>query len=110
MAGLQAYLNGLEDAIDVGVDIGADLIVDLAQQIAPVDEGDFKASIEKRDGATKGERQVVAGGPAAPHGIHVEYGTIHSPAQPTLTPASAAIDVDQEIAAQLDALARKSGL
>lgn len=111
LSGLEAFLNGLPDAIDAGVDVGAGFIVDLAKQLAPVDEGDFRDSIRKEPGERLGERNVVAGGSDAPHGIYVEYGQPDNPnypAQPTLTPAAAAIDIRREIAAQIRDLAARS--
>ena len=112
MAGLQAFIAGLDDAVDEGADQGADHIVDLGRQLAPVLTGDFKGSFKKLPGERKGERKVVAGGEAAPHGIIVEYGDPSNPnypAQPTLGPAADAIDVSLEIKTKLIDLAQRSG-
>jgi hypothetical protein len=112
-SGIRAFLAGLPAAVDEGADQGAEHIVNLGRQLAPVDEGDFQDSIEKRPGEQLGERKVVAGGEKAPHGTFVEFGQPDNPnypAQPTLGPASDAIDVSLEIAAKLVELAKQSAI
>jgi HK97 gp10 family phage protein len=61
---------------------GAD-IVDLTKQISPVDTGALRQSY----GALPISSQEVHVGSDMPYAPYVEYGTVHSAAQPHLTPA-----------------------
>jgi hypothetical protein len=109
-SGLRAFLAGLDDEIAAGNDAAADMIVDLGQQIAPVDEGDFKGSIKKRPGQDALSREVISDGADAPHNVFVEFGQPDNtayPAQPTLGPAAEAIDPGIEVAKRLNALAAR---
>ncbi|HBY59062.1 MAG TPA: hypothetical protein DEH78_04530, partial [Solibacterales bacterium] len=72
-SGLRTFLAGLDDAIAEGNDVSADMMVDLAQQIAPVDEGDFRGSITKRAGQNALSSEVISDGEEAPHNIYVEF-------------------------------------
>jgi len=96
--GMDAIRRGLPGAIDRGVERAADHIVDLARQLAPVKTGALRDSIHIEAGDTPLSRKVVAGGGAVDYAAHVEYGTASNPAQPFLTPAFEAIDVQAEIA------------
>lgn len=110
-SGLRAFLAGLDDEIAEGNDAAADMIVDVAQQIAPVDEGDFKGSIKKRPGQDALSTEVISDGDEAPHNVFVEFGQPNNtayPAQPTLGPAAEEIDPGLEVAKRLQALAARS--
>lgn len=92
--GFDRIRAGLPDAIDLGVERGANLIADVARQLAPVDTGELKASIEVQDGPQPLSRTVVAG---AAHAAFQEFGTSIMEAQPSMTPARRAIDVQAEV-------------
>lgn len=107
--GLVAFLAGLEDAIDEGTAQAAALVGDLAQQLAPEDSGDLKASKRVVPGARPGVYEVRFGdGLPDERALAQEYGTVYSAAQPYLTPAVEAIDVPAEVKAALAALAARS--
>lgn len=96
--GFDRIRAGLPDAIDRGVERGANLIVDLARQLAPEKTGDLKRSIEVLPGPRPLSRNVVAG---MPYAGYVEFGTPFSDAQPYMTPARRAIDVQAEVSAEV---------
>lgn len=98
--------DGLPEAIDQGLGVAAGMIGDLAQQLAPVDTGALRDS--KRVERVKAAHYRVRF--TAPYAAFVEYGTIHSPAQPFLTPAAQAIDVEIEVGKAVDALIRRNGV
>jgi HK97 gp10 family phage protein len=106
--GLDAIRAGLPGAIEAGVVRGAGFIQDLAQQLSPVDTGALRASIHVAAGDTQTSRKVVAGGGAVDYAAYVEYGTSRSPAQPYMTPAARAINVQQEVASEVRALIGRS--
>lgn len=109
--GLDSILAGLADAVTKGNQETAKLIADVGQQLAPVDEGDFRDSIKVADGATPLGARVISDGATAPHNIYVEFGDPDNPnypAQPTLQPAAAAIDQGVEVATTLRALISRS--
>jgi HK97 gp10 family phage protein len=113
--GLVRFRKEIGAAIDRGVDRAADYVVDLAQQLAPVDEGDLKSTIRKEGEAGSRRRKVKAGGISGPNKFvdypaFVEYGTEDSPAQPFMTPAAQAINVGAEVRDEIAALARGSTL
>lgn len=64
-------------------------IGDLAQQFAPEDTGDLKASKRVKPNGTG---WIISFGEGLGYAAFVEYGTSTSPAQPFLTPAAEAID------------------
>ncbi len=107
--GLDRFLAGLDGAIDRGVYRSATMIADLAVQLAPEDSGDLKRSghVEPATLDGSGVAHVVFD---MPYAGYVEHGTSNPnyPAQPYLGPAAAAIDVQQEIAQELRALAARS--
>ena len=110
-SGLRAFLAGIDDEIAEGNDETTEQIADLAQQIAPVDEGDFRDSIEAVDGDDTLSSKVISDGGKAPHNIYVEFGQPNNtayPAQPTLGPAAEAIDPGLNVARRLEALAARS--
>lgn len=110
---LQVLRRGAAAAIDRGVDRAADYGVELADQLAPEDEGDMKATIRKEGEVGSRKRQIVVGGISGPNKFvdyaeHVEYGTDESPAQPFMHPAADAIDVELEVERELQALIRSA--
>jgi hypothetical protein len=110
-SGLRAFLAGLDDAVAEGNDASVDMMVDVAQQIAPVDSGDFQGSITKRAGQDALSREMISDGGDAPHNIYVEFGDPSNtayPAQPTLGPAAEAIDPAVEVTKRLQDLAARS--
>ncbi len=114
LRGLQAFREGLPEALSAGAKQGAEHIGDLAQQLAPEDEGTLKASKQVRPGDEPGTWVVSFGGPgtgAEDYAQIVEYGdpaNPNYPAQPYLTPAAKQIDVKAEIKKQIQDLARRS--
>jgi HK97 gp10 family phage protein len=57
-------------------------VVALQKTLAPVDEGELVSSIKTEPGRHELAVNVVAGGPEAPHAIHIEQGTSSMGAQP----------------------------
>lgn len=109
MAGLTAFLAGLDDAIAEAVALTAVDVGDLARQLAPEDTGDLKASGEVVDGDRPGVTLVRFGaGLPDIRALAQEYGTVYSDAQPYLTPAADAIDPGFRARALLAELARRS--
>lgn len=96
--GFVRIIRGLPGAIETGIDRGAGFIADLAQQLAPVDTGELRASIHVEAGALPLSRRVVA---SAPHAAFVEFGTRFMEAQPYLTPARQQIRVLDEVAIEV---------
>ncbi|KQX42415.1 hypothetical protein ASD04_00120 [Devosia sp. Root436] len=77
-----------------GLDTGADKLVAMAKALAPVADGDVKASIRKEPGAHELSVVVRAGGPPgspAEHAVFVEFGTDDTEAQPFLMPSFRAL-------------------
>lgn len=66
------------------VNDAVDTIAQRARTRAPVDTGFLRDSIESRHSTAHNEAEVVA---QAFYAIHVEYGTVHTPAQPFIRPA-----------------------
>lgn len=95
----------LPDAAARGVARAAFLVEDLAKQLCPVDTGALRASIRVTPTAPALRMAVIA---TQAYAAHVEYGTLHSPAQPFLTPAARAIKVQREITAELRAVIQRS--
>lgn len=108
--GLQAIRAGLPAAIDEGVHRGCEHVGDLAQQLAPEDTGELKAS--KLVEQVRVGRWRVSFGRGLPdiRAIAQEYGTLHAPAQPYLTPALHQIDFDQEVGKAVAELISRNGL
>lgn len=85
------------------------MVGDLAQQLAPEDTGDLKASKQVRPGKAQGTWEVSFGeGLPDVRALAQEYGTQEQPAQPYLHPALKEIDVRREVAAKVRELARRS--
>lgn len=107
--GLVAFLAGLEAAINDGTAQAAAHVGDLAQQLAPEDSGDLKASMRVVAGTRPGVHEVRFGdGLPDERATAQEYGTVYSSAQPYLEPAVEAINVTVEVAKALAALAQRS--
>lgn len=86
---LRRVLQGEKAAIDRGAKAYADAVLDLAQQLAPVDEGDLRESGEVVPGDTQGSYKVQFGrGLPDNRAIYQEFGTSKMAAQPYLTPAT----------------------
>lgn len=99
--GLDAFAAEFLDLIDAGLEDGAGMIADLATQLAPEDEGDLKASINKRRG-DEGSWEVIAGeGLPDIRAIVQETGSIYQDPQPYMEPAANAIDVEALVKARL---------
>lgn len=108
-AGLTRIRRELNGAIDRGVERAAGYVADLASQLAPYDPtADHKhlnASIEVQGAKGSRRRKVVAGvGLPDIRAAAQEYGTEFSEAQPYLAPAADAIDVKQEVKAEIQKL------
>lgn len=101
----------LRPATARGVARAAGYVADLARQLAPVDEGDLRDSIQVEPTGPDLKMAVTAGrGLPDPRAILNEYGgdSIFYPAQPYMTPAAEAIDVAREVKAELRALIKRS--
>src|SRR5262245_42678593 len=105
LSGLRTMSEGTNEAINRGVARAAHLMAELAAQLAPVDTGALRDSIHAEPGDGVNQWRVVAG---VSYAVWVEYGNQYSPAQPFLTPAMRAIDVDLEIKRELQALIARS--
>jgi HK97 gp10 family phage protein len=105
-AGMDRIRAGLPEAIETGIERGANLIADVARQLSPVDTGALRDSIRVEGGDDALSRKVIAGGDGVDYAAFVEYGTSVSPAQPYMTPAKEAIDVQAEVAAEIRKLLR----
>lgn len=65
---------------------GAESAVSLAKQLAPVDTGNMRDSIEQTERASADNLRSVMESPAD-YSAFVEYGTVNMDAQPFFTPA-----------------------
>lgn len=109
--GLRAFLAGVDAELAAANAETAEQVVELAQQLAPVDEGDFRDSIQTAEGEDALSARAISDGSKAPHNIYVEFGQPDNtayPAQPTLGPAADAIDPGLNAAQRLKALAARS--
>jgi hypothetical protein len=99
---IDTLIAALPQDIDDGLKQGAEYIGDLAQQLAPEDSGDLKAS-KSVDPGEKG--YVVSFGEGLPdiRAVVQEFGSVNQDAQPYLTPAKEAIDVAAEVAKRIKA-------
>jgi HK97 gp10 family phage protein len=112
-AGLSRFRREISGAIDQGVETAAGYVADLASQLAPYDEDanhkHLNESIEVRGVKGSRKRTAVAGvGLPDARAIYQEYGTDDMPAQPYLTPAAEAIDVEKEVKKAIQQLAKRS--
>lgn len=64
----------------------ADELVAFQRRLVPVDDGDLRDSIQKRDGRHDLSVEVVAGNRKAFYAAMVEFGTVNAPAQPYFFP------------------------
>jgi hypothetical protein len=108
--GLDAFLAGLDTAIDTGEERGAGYIKDLAAQLAPKDTNDLSESGLVEPNPDGGRRVVFGRDLPDIRAVAQELGTLNQEAQPYLGPAAAEIDVSLEIAKELTALAARSGV
>src|SRR5581483_100707 len=112
-AGLARVRREIRDAIDRGVETAAGYVADLASQLAPYDETanhkHLNESIEVRGDKGSRKRKVVAGvGLPDARAIYNEYGTEYMAAAPYMGPAAEAIDVGQEVKAEIQKLIKGS--
>lgn len=79
--------------VDVRAELekGADRIVTLSRSLAPVDDGDLRDSIQKKDGEHRQQVLVTAGDEKAFYASFVEHGTQDKPAHPFFFPAYRAL-------------------
>ena len=85
-AGLRKAAQGMElksrrDLIRLGLMVQSE-----ARKLCPVDTGRLRASIQAVEGEDA-RGPYVDVGTNVEYGPHVEYGTVHSPAQPYMRPA-----------------------
>lgn len=73
------------------LDKGADRIVTLSRSLAPVDDGDLRDSIQKKDGEHREQVLVTAGDDKAFYAAFQEHGTADQLAQPFFFPAYRAL-------------------
>ena len=64
----------------------ADELIAFQQSLVPVDQGDLRDSIKKRDGAHELSIEVAAGDDNAFYARFVEFGTVNTRAQPFFYP------------------------
>ena len=102
---------GLRGASGRGVERAAGFVADLAQQLAPVDTGDLRASVQVEPGDSDTQRVVTAGrGLPDIRAVAQEFGTVTAPAQPFMAPAARAVKPEKEVATELVALYRSNAL
>lgn len=101
-AAFDDILNHIAADIVAGLGDGAQAIGDLAQQLAPEDQGDLKAS---KQVAPDGDGWLVSFGDGLPdiRAVVQEFGSINQAPNAYLTPAAASIDVTAEVAKRLAA-------
>jgi HK97 gp10 family phage protein len=73
------------------LDKGADRIVALSRSLAPVDDGDLRDSIQKKDGEHREQVLVTAGDEKAFYAGFIEHGAGDRLAQPYFFPAYRAL-------------------
>lgn len=92
-AGVRAKEQAYEAGGKAVIERYADFTVNLTRQLAPVDEGFLRDNVKRKliredMGFLAGwfsEDFIAAGKPF--YALHVEFGTVHMPAQPSLFPA-----------------------
>ena len=72
--------------VKVALEKSADELVAMQRRLVPVDQGDLRDSIQKRDGNHELSVEVVAGSDKAFYATFVEFGTRERPAQPFFFP------------------------
>jgi HK97 gp10 family phage protein len=102
--GLDAFLAGLDEAIDMGVQDATEAIEQKAVATVPVLTGALQTSIQINGVEGSGERTVEAG-QGLDYAAWVEYGSSKAPAQPFMTPAAEQTDVGAFVAKRIAALA-----
>lgn len=77
----------MKTEVRASLDKSADELVAMQQRLVPVESGDLRASIEKRDGRHELSVEVVAGDDRAWYAAMVEFGTVNTPAKAFFFPA-----------------------
>lgn len=72
--------------VKASLETSADELVAFQRRLVPVDRGDLRDSILKRDGRHELSVEVVAGNNKAFYAAMVEFGTVNAPAQPYFFP------------------------
>lgn len=73
--------------VRAAIEESADELVAFQKRLVPVDQGDLRDSIQKRDGRHELSVEVTAGDDKAFYASFVEFGTVRTPAQPYFFPA-----------------------
>lgn len=73
--------------VKASLEKSADELVAMQKRLVPVDEGDLRDSIEKREGQHELSVEVTGGDDKAFYARFVEFGTASQPAQPYFFPA-----------------------
>lgn len=83
-----AKLPGVaQKRVSAAVDVTAEAILQDARASAPVRTGRLRAAIFSKILRRDGDRLRVRVGVSSPYALHVEFGTVRTPAQPFLGPA-----------------------
>lgn len=101
LSGLKRIRAGLDAAIDAGATQAATHVNELAAQLAPQDSGALSASGEITQTGSGSYSVSFGNGLPDARAVFQEYGTVNQSAQPYLTPALEAIDVEAEIAKKI---------
>lgn len=120
-SGIDRLRRGLPRATTEGIERAALEVQAAAVRQVPVDTSSLQRTIrvEGEGESLRPERVVIAGDPSATrptdgepvvYAAPVEYGTPSRPATPYMTPAARQAKPAAEVAAELDALIRRSAL
>ena len=90
-AKLNAMPNETRTAIKTALNESADELLDFQRRLVPIDEGDLRDSLIKREGKHDLAVEVAAGGRNAFYARFVEFGTVKRAAQPFFFPAYRAL-------------------
>lgn len=95
LAALKRWLAAIPAALvaklEPVVEASANELVEMQRRLAPVDEGDLKASLVVLPGDHPLARQIRAGGKNAHHARWAEFGTANMPAHPFFWPSYRAL-------------------
>lgn len=107
---LAAFTAETKAEVRKALDASADEMVATARALAPVDEGDLRASIRKADGDHELEVSVLAGDERAFYARFVEFGRAGQPARPFFWPAYRALQkrIRSRISRATNAAAKKA--
>lgn len=78
--------QGIRARVRAALDKSADELVGIQQRLVPVDQGDLRDSLQKREGRHDLSVDVVAGNKKAFYAPFVEFGTAKAPAEPFFFP------------------------